>query len=307
MEPDLHGMRAFVAAAEELHFGRAAERLFLTQQALSKRVRRLEEALGASLFARTTRRVELTAAGRRFLPLARDVVDAYDRAVSAFSVEPLRVDVHAERFTPMKLLRAAVERAGVRVESSMRQGLGIALPAVLNGELDAAFGRAADMGPWPAELLRRPVQVVSVDAFVVKGHPLAGRSSVGVEELRDFGVVMPDPGGSTEWRGWLERFRDELGVPVRFAAPALGVRDYSRLMREEKRAVVLGESGTDLPHDPDMRQIRIVDPTPLHVWSIVWRRDDRDPRLARLLEALPEARTPGRGWLPEIDRALLRG
>ncbi|MFB4314420.1 LysR family transcriptional regulator [Actinomadura sp. 21ATH] len=302
-------MRAFVAAAEELHFGRAAERLFVTQQALSKRVRRLEEALGVSLFARTTRRVELTAAGRRFLPLARDVVDAYDRAVSAFSVEPLRVDVYAERFTPLKVLRAAVEGAGVQVETSMRQGLGNALPAVRNGELDAAFGRARDVGAWPEELARRPVHVVSVDAFVVNGHPLAGRASVSVEELRGFGVAMPDTGGSPEWRAWLERFRDELGVPVRFTAPALGVRDYGRLMREEKRAVVLSESGTDLPNDPEMRQIRIVEPTPLHVWSIVWRRDDRDPRLQRLLRALPRAERPGsaRVWLPAEDRADLEG
>ncbi|MEV4258685.1 LysR family transcriptional regulator, partial [Spirillospora sp. NPDC049652] len=57
MDVDVPGLRAFVAAAEEMHFGRAAQRLFLTQQALSQRVRRLEAVLGAPLFERTTRRV----------------------------------------------------------------------------------------------------------------------------------------------------------------------------------------------------------------------------------------------------------
>jgi DNA-binding transcriptional LysR family regulator len=302
MEPDLHGMRAFVAAAEELHFGRAAARLFLTQQALSKRVRRLEEALGVSLFVRTTRSVELTRTGQRFLPLARDVLDAYDVAVAAVREVPLRVDVWAERFTPMVLLREAVERSpGLRVESSMRQGLANALPAVRSRELDAAFGRVQDLGPWPDELAHRPVQVVTMDACVLEGHPLSGRDVLSIAELREYGVVMPEPGGAVEWRGWLERFRDGLGVPVRLTEPALGLRDYQELMRREDRAVVLSEGGTDLP-DPALRRIRLVEPVPLHLWSIAWHRGNRDPRLARLLEALPWPGPPGEGsWLPDVD------
>ena len=65
MEADIEGLRAFVVTAEELHFGRAGQRLFISQQALSKRIRRLEQALAVPLFERTTRAVELTEAGRR--------------------------------------------------------------------------------------------------------------------------------------------------------------------------------------------------------------------------------------------------
>ncbi|CAM5666761.1 HTH-type transcriptional regulator PgrR [Streptomyces glaucescens] len=69
IEPRL--LRAFVTVAEELHFTRAAARLYVAQQALSRDVRRLERELGAELFVRTTRQVTLTGDGRRLLPYAR--------------------------------------------------------------------------------------------------------------------------------------------------------------------------------------------------------------------------------------------
>ncbi|WP_395108871.1 LysR family transcriptional regulator [Actinomadura sp. SCN-SB] len=325
MEPDLQGMRAFVAAAEELHFGQAAERLSLTQQALSKRIRRLENALVTPLFTRTTRRVELTAAGRRFLPLARDAVAAYDLAVTAMRenpAEPLRVDVFAERFTPLRILRETAERVpGLNVEPSMRQGLANALPAVWNGELDAAFGRVhpSALGPlrderrrsspdgWPDELAYRPVHLVPLDAFAFTGHALADRKTLPIAEIRRWGIAMPHPGGAREWHDYLVRLSEELRVPVRYGEVAIGVRDSAAQLRRETHAVALGERGMDLPRDPGLRQIPLIDPVPLHLWSVVWRRGNRDPRLVRLLQALPRPEAgPGVGtWLPASDRAVL--
>ncbi|MDI5982953.1 LysR family transcriptional regulator, partial [Amycolatopsis magusensis] len=69
-------LRAFVTVAEDLHFTRAAARLYVAQQALSRDVRRLERELGAELFVRSTRQVTLTADGERLLPYARRVLQA---------------------------------------------------------------------------------------------------------------------------------------------------------------------------------------------------------------------------------------
>lgn len=79
---DLRQLRYFVCLAEELHFGRAAERLGMAQAPLSQQIRLMEERLGVSLFHRTTRRTRLTSAGQTLLRHARELLDAADRAVA---------------------------------------------------------------------------------------------------------------------------------------------------------------------------------------------------------------------------------
>ncbi|GAA2281386.1 LysR family transcriptional regulator [Nonomuraea roseoviolacea subsp. roseoviolacea] len=310
MDVDIHGLRAFAVAAEELHFGRAAVRLHLSQQALSKRIRRLEDALGTRLFERTTRSVELTAAGRRFLPRAADAVAAFDRAVDSVRTggEPLRVDVYDERFTPLRMLReASAAEPPLRVELSMRQGLSAALPALRRGEIDAAFGRVHDTPrPWPAELACRLVRLEPLDAFVPADHLLAGREALRPADLREHGIAMPDPAGAEEWRGYLTRLCERFGLPLRFTEPAIGQWHLVELFLREKAAVGLGERSIDAGGS-GLRRVPIVEPEILMPWWIVWRRRDPPPPLRTLLRRLgrgprlPAPADPLR-WVPDTDR-----
>src|SRR5690349_25098235 len=80
---ELRHLRAFVAVAEELNFGRAAARLYLSQPALSRQIRSLERLVGCDLLRRSTHRVELTLAGEALLDRARGLLREVDEAVSA--------------------------------------------------------------------------------------------------------------------------------------------------------------------------------------------------------------------------------
>src|SRR5215472_644599 len=88
MDVGFSELQAFVVLANELHFRKASERLFLSQPALSKKIQRLEEKLKGALFVRSRRRVALTDAGKSFLPkaakLLRDAADALRETQSAF-------------------------------------------------------------------------------------------------------------------------------------------------------------------------------------------------------------------------------
>ncbi|MEV3926726.1 LysR family transcriptional regulator [Actinomadura coerulea] len=108
MDLDLGQVRAFVAVAGHLHFGRAAEELSISQQAVSKRVARLEAALGVPLLTRGN--VEPTDAGRRFLEPARELLRSADAAVGAVHAvgRPLRIDLWGHLYGPARTVAPVI-------------------------------------------------------------------------------------------------------------------------------------------------------------------------------------------------------
>ena len=180
---ELRQLSYFVTVAEELHFGRAAQRLHIVQSAVSQQIHRLERELGVDLFDRSPRRVLLTEAGRRFLPEARTVLAAAQRA-RAVVAEPggtLRLgssDGLGDRLNTVldELARLAPE---IHVEL-VAAPTTTRLDRVRAGQLDATLVRGIDSG---AQLDFEGVWTDLVMVAVPANHPLAEADEIAIAEL----------------------------------------------------------------------------------------------------------------------------
>ena len=313
MDLDLARVRAFVAVADEGHFGRAAAGLSVTQQGLSKRIARLEAELGVQLLARSAAGVAPTDAGRRFLGPARRLLATADEAVAAARQRErtLRVDVWGHLYAPMRTVRQALDRApGLDVELGRARDLPAAASALSRGEIDVGFGRVHPSGPGELRdgLAHRLVRLEPLDAVVGVGHRLAGRPWLRPADLADSTLVLP---AAAQRLDYLARFADRFGVAGRSAGPNLGLAEFLERIRNGRDCFSLLPADLPLPAGAGVRAIPIVEPTPLYAWSLIWRRDDRQPAVAALLESFAAAGRaarwlefrPGADWLPDPDVA----
>jgi DNA-binding transcriptional LysR family regulator len=185
---ELRHLRAFVTVAEELHFSRAAKRLHLVQQSLSAQIRQLETELGVELFRRTTRKVELSEAGRVLLGHARPVLDA----VATGCAETRRTGTGeagrlAVSYTPTvaaETLPHVVDELHLRYPGlhlqmvEMWQAEGVA--AVAGGRFDIGLARCpVDLGELERMVLREEPMGIVLGA----AHPLAVDERVALDDL----------------------------------------------------------------------------------------------------------------------------
>jgi DNA-binding transcriptional LysR family regulator len=188
---ELRALHYFVTVAEELHFGRAAERLRIVQPAVSQQIARLERELGVRLLDRTSRRVRLTPAGERVLAAARETLAAAAR-VRVVAGEPaavLRIGV-ASCVTGRLDRALARMRDGERPAAPELVDLPVAarLDAVRSGDLDLALVRGA-VGSTGMRVVRAWSE--PLHAVLSRDHPAAGKPAVGLRDLDPYGLRLP--------------------------------------------------------------------------------------------------------------------
>jgi DNA-binding transcriptional LysR family regulator len=239
---ELRHLRYFVAVAEERHFGRAAARLHIAQPPLSQQIRQLESELGVQLLRRTTRRVDLTAAGEAYLVRARQIITA----VSSAAGEAQRVAAGLQG----RLVIGCVGSATYSLLPQLVRTLREELPDVevsVQGEMlapdqvGALLAGRIDLG-----LLRPPVdedalnlKVLRADRLIVampEGHRLAERQRVRLRDLAGEDFVIHAGGGRSVMHdtvlarcreaGFEPRVRHEVAETstlVTFVAAGLGI------------------------------------------------------------------------------------
>lgn len=218
---ELRALRYFVTVAEELHFGRAAERLHIAQPAVSQQVARLERELGVRLLDRSPRHVRLTDAGRRVLDTARETLAAAERVRAAASppaVTTVRIGTAAG-------LTARLER-GIDVLRGRSPGFEIELVelpvaarlnAVRRGELDLALARGVHSAPGLRVL---PTWSEPLHAVVSIHHHAADRATVGIADLADSILRAPGRECDPPLHEALENALRETGVCPKVGRPA---------------------------------------------------------------------------------------
>ncbi|MFH8805141.1 LysR family transcriptional regulator [Streptomyces sp. NPDC017936] len=304
-------LRAFLAVAEDLHFTRAAARLYVAQQALSRDVRRLERELGAELFVRTTRQVTLTPDGERLVPHARRVLQAQDDLLAAFrQARPLLVDLNSQGLeTGRRVLHRARELAPEQeLMARYESGLTGAAVEIVAGRLDASFGRYAGLDPvLRAQLDHQLVRYEPMAVLLPEGHRLAGAARVPVAALAGESVYAGAGNPRTpEWTDLARLLFEGRGIELAPPAPlAVGIEEFQRIMSKEPHPILVV---VGFPAMPGTVLRPLVDPVPLSPVSLVWRKGLVHPALDALRRAAVELgfaeswlERPVKGWIPAID------
>ncbi|MGA5193110.1 LysR family transcriptional regulator [Streptomyces exfoliatus] len=293
MDVSSRKLRYFVAVAEELHFSRAAARLFVTQQSLSKQIRELEDDVGVELLHRTTRSVELTQAGEALLTAAREALSVIEAGVEA-----ARIAGRGEAGT-LKLgflVGAALELTAPILSEFGRRHPGIRLELREYGFADPSGGLAD--GWADVALVRLPLSAADVEsdplfveplvAALPAGHRLAGRPVLTVEEL----VAEPLVVGRSADRAWQRYWT--LDAYRGGAAPRLVTETSSQteevLMIAAGLAVAVTVAGLErfAPHQ-GVRYVPL-DGVAGSTLSVAWRRGHRTPAVDRFVAVAKEVR-----------------
>lgn len=289
---DLQQMRYVVAVAETRNFTRAAERCDVVQSSLSHRIAGLERELGVRLFARSSRRVELTSAGAAFVDAARECLAAADRAVAdaaaATGVVRGRLAVGVIVTTaavdvPELLQRYRARHPEVRVV--LRSGRSDDLTAAIRrGELDIAFlGLPEGEGPAGVEAvaLDHDEHVLVVPA----GHPLAGTARV---ELRDIAhETFVDFVGGTPARAQSDQAFADAGLVRDVAYEAGAVELITRLVARGLGVALLPSAFVRLlaADHPELALVPVAD-GPRRVEYLAWSRFNPSPATRAMLDVL---------------------
>jgi DNA-binding transcriptional LysR family regulator len=301
---DLQAVRTFVAAADAGQFQEAAAGLSITQQAVSKRVAALEKELGVRLFTRTPRGAQLTVDGQAFLPHARDLLRAEERAVAAVrpSSRALRVDVLARRISLSGLLRD-FHRAHPEVKLDIHTifGADAAVAAVAAGTVDVTF-RAVTMPDRHMPDGIRTTRVLDERLRLLTGaaHEFAVAGTVTLAELAGRRIWMPGHVAGTEWTAYYEDLAATAGFTIDAFGPNFGIdAQMEAIAASADLATFVGDESWALWRaDCDLRRVTVHTPTPVYAHSLVWRDDNPHPGLALLRDFLGSVRPAPDTWTP---------
>jgi DNA-binding transcriptional LysR family regulator len=314
---EMREIEAFLAVADEFHFGRAARRLHVSTSHISQTIRALERRVGAPLFERTSRRVTLTPLGAQLLAdfrpahqrLVQGLAEARRAAARQRGHETLSVgftSTLAPAFATRLVESFERDHAGCRVARSE-----LAAHTIMKRIESSEFGVDVVVMWMPESFRRHPGERLRAGpaigtgprgALMSRRHPLASRTRIDIEELTDFD--LHHPGTTTEFDdGWTPP-RTPAGKPLRrvLSRIAASPADMRELLGED----VVHLTIVQLPEawsDPELVIVPLTGLPPV-VCAPLWSAADRNPRIAEFVKAAtllePSRNREARGTEPHL-------
>jgi DNA-binding transcriptional LysR family regulator len=283
-------LAGFIAVAEELHFGRAAERLKMTQPPLSRQIQKLEKIVGTDLFERTNRKVQLTPAGQAFLDEARRLMAGAERAPNAARRIAsgrsgfLRIGfTAASALSVLGPLLEEISRIVPDVDVELSELVtGQQISGLLTGELDLGLGRPPfDDEVFDSRLLHRESMLLAVPA----GHKLAGLGrELSHEDFKHEPLIMHSPTQARYFYDLVVRM-----FPIRHGNVVHVVSQIVTMVSlvAAKRGVALVPASAVQLNIDGVKYLPLAgqatNPVELHA---IWNRSVDNPALRRLLAGL---------------------
>jgi DNA-binding transcriptional LysR family regulator len=297
---ELHQIRAFLAVAEELHFGRAAKKLHMAQPPLSRAIQRLEHELNAPLFVRSTRTVQLTPAGEALLAPARDILDACRRsAVAVASVGKGETGLVRMAFAGVsshvmvgKLAKRVREtHPGIEIQLYSSNFALPAMDKVIGGAMEVGLGR------WnfiPASLDSRVVANERLVIALHEDHALSQRPSLLMSDLdgQPFVTLPRHPGAILH--DFLHRLANGAGYAPEIVQVAPDSQTLMALVAAEIGVALTVSSVPENFQYPGVVFLPLDDPAEPIQLRLVWRKDNSSPALREVLR-LSETVLPNPG------------
>lgn len=294
---ELRHLRAFVVLADELHFGRAATRLFVSPPGLTQQIQQLERQAGVRLFERTP--VALTDAGRLLLPTAREVVAGADRAeqllraTSTNRTELLRVGVmaHGSGEVTTRILREFRQMQPSVLVTITSLDFTQHFAALLERHVDIAFVRPALGDPRFRELVLTTEERIVI---VPDTHPFAEAEAVSVDDVLDESFVGLPPAVPAAYADFLYFNADRNGTLPRTSEHAAHnpVEILSTVAAGLGVASSVASFASYYPW-PGVRHVPVIDASTATT-AVIARGDDQRPVIERFFrlaaEALPRRR-----------------
>ncbi|HWW54249.1 MAG TPA: LysR family transcriptional regulator [Acidimicrobiales bacterium] len=297
MDLDLRLVRYAVAVADELHFGRAAGKLHITEQTLSAQIKALEAKTGIPLFVRDRRHVEVTAAGAEFVARGRELLGAAQVMLDAVRQQwpPLRVDVVAERLAPGLVVRnfrakfpavpIEVRLGHLRVEAAQR---------LIANEAEIAFSPGTIAAPDHDYIVNTRVKLEPVGLLLPSGHPLAAYAQISIDVARRYPLLGRAPSDAHELDRWETAFLHTFGFEVADRQAGEGL---SSLVEAVVSSGLPSPFSTQIAlSEPGLVCRPLVDPVPVLAWSAAWRKLDGNPAVSTFVASMRQF-IADEGWL----------